>query len=449
MDDKLVFLPLGGTGEIGMNLNLYHLNGQWMMVDCGVMFGDQDLAAQGYEVITPDPEFLKSIKGKFAGLVLTHAHEDHIGAIPWLWEYLKDAPIYGTKFSLLLVYEKLKELGLHRQTGNFVEYKANQKLKVGPFSVTPIHITHSIPESNALLIRSSAGNILHTGDWKFDRSPLIEKTTDFNALRQFADEGILALIGDSTNAPLEGRSGSEGVIRDEIVQVCQSIKEGIIYITCFASNVARVHSILQAAHKSKRSVYLAGRSFRRYVSVAQKCGYLPQTFPFVTDREVADIPARNLIVLCTGSQGEPRAALGRICEDKYEPLWMNEEDTVIFSSRLIPGNEDKVMALYDKIHDHGARLITADDNPVHVSGHPAKEELIEMITLAKPQMVIPTHGTPYHMEAHAKIAQEVGVPMTGVFDNGDMVWISKDGPVAIDRVHTGRMAVWKGGLVKV
>ena len=415
-EQELVFVPLGGSGEIGMNANLYHFKDRWLMIDLGISFPDESLP--GVDVILPDLSFIEARKNKLEAIILTHAHEDHFGAIPYLWERLK-VPVYGTAFTLALLRRKLSEaridvsIPLH-------ELKYNTDYQFGPFSLELVNLTHSIPDPAALVLRTDAGNILHTGDWKFDKTPTLGNDTDRARLKEIGDEGIMALVGDSTNAMVEGRTLSESVAQKGLTEAIADAKHAVA-VTLFASNVARIKSIIAAAQANGRSVCVAGRAITRTISAAKEVGYLKDIPDFVPETEVNLIPRENLVIICTGSQGETRAAMARIANGTHETLSLVPGDTVIYSSRQIPGNEPAITRIQDMIVRRGINLITDDDHPVHVSGHPARDELVEMYALIRPKIAIPVHGTARHLMAHAKLAEACQVSQTLIPNNGDII----------------------------
>ena len=415
-EQELVFVPLGGSGEIGMNANLYHFKDRWLMIDLGISFPDESLP--GVDVILPDLSFIEARKNKLEAIILTHAHEDHFGAIPYLWERLK-VPVYGTAFTLALLRRKLSEaridvsIPLH-------ELKYNTDYQFGPFSLELVNLTHSIPDPAALVLRTDAGNILHTGDWKFDETPTLGNDTDRARLKEIGDEGIMALVGDSTNAMVEGRTLSESVAQKGLTEAIGDAKHAVA-VTLFASNVARIKSIIAAAQANGRSVCVAGRALTRTISAAKEVGYLKDIPDFVPETEANLIPRENLVIICTGSQGETRAAMARIANGTHETLSLVPGDTVISSSRQIPGNEPAITRIQDMIVRRGINLITDDDHPVHVSGHPARDELVEMYALIRPKIAVPVHGTARHLMAHAKLAEACQVSQTLIPNNGDII----------------------------
>src|SRR5436189_4761661 len=368
--NKLYFLPLGGSGEIGMNLNLYHTRGKWLMVDLGITF-DQ---TPGIEVLMPDTKFIEEHAQNLVGIVLTHAHEDHIGAIPYLWSRL-GAPLFATPFTAALIRHKLHEAGLKAPV---IEVPLSSGVDIGPFTVDFIRLTHSIPEPNALAIRTAAGLVVHTGDWKIDPEPLIGESTDVEALKKLGDEGVLALVCDSTNVFVPGQSGSEGVIRKNLVELVGKFPGKRVAVACFASNVARVASCAEAAMAHGRLIGLVGRSLHRMDEVARKLNYLKHYPPFLDKHDAGFLARHEALLICTGSQGEQRAALLRIAKGEDKNIFLEEGDVVIFSSRQIPGNEKSIADLQNLLVKKGIQVITADEEEIHVSGHPCRDELLEM-----------------------------------------------------------------------
>ena len=443
-NDELVFIPLGGSGEIGMNLNVYgygpETNREYLIVDVGVTFGD--LSTPGVDVIVPDPAFLEG--ETIRGIVLTHAHEDHIGALGWLWSRMK-APLYATPFTAFLIREKLREAGILDQV-KLIEVPLGGTIDLGPFQVTMVTMTHSIAEPNGLAIRTPLGTVLHTGDWKIDDDPIIGEVTDAAAITRLGDEGVLAMVCDSTNVFVEGSAGSEGGVRNAMIELIGGLK-GRIAVGCFASNVARMDSVIRAAEAAGRRVSLAGRSMHRITSAAKHVGMLNDVKPFLTDEEARVWPADQILYLCTGSQGEARAALSRVAEGTHPYIKLSKGDHCIFSSRVIPGNELSIGRLQDKLADRGVRLYTEKDHPgIHVSGHPCRDEMKQMYAWARPRISVPTHGMRRHLMEHAAFARDLGVEETVTPRNGDLVRLAPGKAVIIDEVPNGRLYV-DGGMV--
>ena len=445
-DDELVFLPLGGSNEIGMNFNLYGFGPpharKWIVVDLGVTFGDQ--TTPGVEIILPDPSFIEEHAKDILGIVLTHAHEDHIGAVGWLWPRLK-APLYATPFTAFLLREKLREKGLLDEA-RITEIPLSGTIKLGPFEMTLITLTHSIPEPNAVAIRTPLGTILHTGDWKIDPDPLTGGVTDQDAIRKLGDEGILAMVCDSTNVFVDGEAGSEATVREVLGKLIGTLK-GKVAAACFASNVARMDSIIRAAEANGRRVCLVGRSMIRMSAAARSVGLLEGIRPFITDADARHFPADKVLYLCTGSQGEVRAALARVADGTHPHLSLGQGDSCVFSSRVIPGNEIPIRNMQNKLADRGVRLFTERDHPgLHVSGHPCRDELKQMYQWARPKIAVPTHGERRHLLEHVNFAKDLQVAEALAPRNGDMVRLAPGRATIIDEVPAGRLYV-DGGMV--
>jgi ribonuclease J len=445
-DDELVFLPLGGSNEIGMNFNLYGYgpadDRKWVVVDLGVTFGDQ--TTPGVEIILPDPEFIEEHAEDILGIVLTHAHEDHIGAVAWLWPRLK-APIYATPFTAFLLREKLRDAGLLDEV-SITEVPLSGSFDLGPFKFELITLTHSIPEPNGVAIRTPLGTILHTGDWKIDPDPMLGSATDEAAIRRLGDEGVLAMVCDSTNVFVDGEAGSEAGVREAMTPLIAGLK-GKVAVACFASNVARMDTVIRAAQAAGRKVCLVGRSMHRMAAAAQSVGLLKDLDPFITDDQAKYAPEDQVLFLCTGSQGEARAALARIADGSHPHVRLGEGDHVIFSSRVIPGNEIPIRNLQNRLADRGVRLYTERDHPgIHVSGHPCRDELKQMYQWARPQIAVPTHGERRHLLEHAAFAKDLQIGQAIAPRNGDMVRLAPGHPAIIDEVPSGRLYVDAGVL---
>lgn len=440
--NELIFVPLGGAGEIGMNLNLYAYGGKWVMVDLGVTFGDD--SQPGIDIIMPDPSFIVERRKDLLGLVLTHAHEDHIGAVAHIWPRLQ-CPIYATPFTASVLKRKLQEAGLEKQA-KITIVPLTGSFDLGPFRFELITLTHSIPEPNALAIRTPVGTVLHTGDWKFDPDPLIGEVSDEEALRALGEEGVLALIGDSTNVFKHGEAGSEADVRRELIDLIGRQTERVA-VACFASNVARFESVAIAALENDRNVALVGRSLRKMEEAARENGYLKGIPPFLTEEEAGYVPRDKIVLLCTGSQGEPRAALARISMNEHPHVVLEEGDTVIFSSRMIPGNEKSIGRVQDRLVRQGVKLITESDEAIHVSGHPARDELARMYAHVRPQIAVPVHGELRHLSEHADLALQCQVPHALVVENGAVVRLGPGNPSIIDQVPAGRLALDGNRLV--
>jgi ribonuclease J len=437
----LAFLPLGGTGEIGMNLNLYRCDGQWLAVDCGIGFGGAELPE--VEIMVPDPSFIAERRNRLRGLVITHAHEDHIGAVAWLWPQLQ-CPVYATPFAAAVLRRKLHEANLLNQVKLHV-IPPGGEIDLKPFALRFIRMAHSIPESQALAITTPYGVLLHTGDWKMDPTPLIGPPTDEAALAALGNAGVLAMIGDSTNAMVEGHSGSEAEVRQNLAALIRGLS-GRVAVTCFASNVARFESVALAGKACGRQVALVGRSLRNMEAAARECGYLAGIPAFLREDDIDDVPDDNLLMLTTGSQGEPRAALTRIAQDNHPRVALGEGDTVIFSSRVIPGNERAITAVQDALVRRGVRLMTDADHLVHVSDHPARDELRRLYRLVKPRYSVPVHGEWRHLTAHAELAREAGAEPI-LLEDGDVLNLAPGRVEVVDSAVTGRLVVDGNRLV--
>jgi len=448
LNSDLLFVPLGGSGEIGMNANLYHYDGSWLMVDLGISFPDDSMP--GIDVVLPDLSFIEQRRDSLAGLVLTHGHEDHLGAIPYMWSQL-GCPVYGSAFTLALLRRKLAENGRQMDIP-LIEVGPGMVSEIGPFSVEMVGLTHSIPDPTALAIRCDAGTVLHTGDWKFDPAPGLGDETDTARLAQIGDEGVLAMVGDSTNAMVEGRTGSEAEAEAGLREVIAAATSRVA-VTCFSSNVARIQSIIRAAQANDRSVAVVGRARKRAISAAQEVGYLRDLPDFVPEEDIDLLPRNNIVIICTGTQGEPRAAMAKIAAGAHESVKLEKGDTVVYSSRQIPGNEPAIARVQDALIRRRINLITDEDAPVHVSGHPSRDEMVEMYGLVKPQIAIPVHGTARHLVAHAELAEACQVRQTLLPDNGTVIRLAGTGGETkasiIDNVKTGALTHEKGKILEI
>lgn len=434
--DDLYFLPLGGTGEIGMNLNLYGHDGAWLMIDLGVTFASDSLP--GVDVLMPDPSFIAERVEDLAGIVLTHAHEDHIGAVPYLWPRFR-CPLYATPFTASLVRRKLIEAGLEKEA-EVIEVPLSGQFQVGPFEVELVTLTHSIPEPNAVVVRCAAGTVLHTGDWKLDPDPLVGDATDIARLKALAEEDVLAMVCDSTNALVDEEAGSEADVRERLLEVVSGLKKRVA-VACFASNVARLETVIRVAEASGRRVALVGRSLHRIVQAARENGYLADLPPFVDESEVDYLPREEVLLICTGSQGEPRAALWRIAKEQHNHVNLDAGDAVVFSSRVIPGNEVGIFDLQNALVKRGIEVITDHDHEIHVSGHPGREELAQMYQWVRPKIAIPVHGEDRHLAAHAQLARDCQVPHQIVCSNGDLIRLTPGQGEIVTSVPSGRLAL--------
>ena len=439
--DQLIFCPLGGSGEIGMNMNLFSYgkpdNQKWLIVDIGVTFADDTLP--GIDLIYPDPGFIIDKKDDLLGIILTHAHEDHIGAIAHIWPQLK-CNIYATPFTSVLIKEKFKEKKI--EIGNNLKIvDLNGTIKLGPFTIEFVTLTHSILEPNGLSIKTPVGTILHTGDWKCDPNPLIGNTINEKKLKQIGAQGVLAMICDSTNIFNPGRAGSELDVRQSLLKIMQNKNKRII-VTSFASNVARMETIFYCAKKIERQISLVGRSMHRIYKAARQCGYLKNVIDPIDSREAKKISREKIVYLCTGSQGEPMGAMMRIAHYVHPDVFIEKDDTVIFSSKIIPGNEKKLYSLHNQLVKNGIEVISEENEFVHVSGHPNQEDLKDMYNWVKPKSIIPVHGEHRHMMEHINFAKEMQVPYPVQIENGDIVQIYPgEGPHVIDKAPVGRMYV--------
>ncbi|MCS6890893.1 MAG: ribonuclease J [Rhodovarius sp.] len=432
----LAFIPLGGTGVIGMNLNVYRCNGALLAVDCGLGFGGAENPE--VEVMVPDPAWLAQRRGHLVGLVITHAHEDHVGAVPYLWPSLR-CPVYGTPFAISVLRRKLAEAGLAQEVP-LHSIPPGGAFSLPPFECRFLRVAHSIPEAQALVLRTPYGIVLHTGDWKLDPEPLIGPPTDEAAFAALGEEGVLAMICDSTNALEEGRAGSEALARETLARVIAEQK-GRVAVTLFATNIARVESVALAARAAGRKVALFGRSLRNAVASARECGYLSGIEEFLAEEEASYLADHELCLICTGSQGEERSAMSRIAFDEHPHISLGEGDTVIFSARMIPGNERAVLRMQDELVRAGCKVITPDDVPgIHVSGHPAKEELRRLYSLVRPRIAIPTHGEWRHLSEHAALAEELGAD-TVLCEDGDIVRLAPGHADVVGSAVVGRLAV--------
>jgi ribonuclease J len=443
---ELVFAPLGGVGEIGMNLYIYGLGPpnrrQWLVVDVGVSFAAEE-HLPGVDLILPDIRFLEEERKNVCGIVLTHAHEDHFGALLELWPKLK-VPLYATPFSAALLAAKQKgEPGSEAIPINVVP--VGGRLNVGPFDVEFVTMAHSIPEANALIIRTPLGNVLHTGDWKIDPTPILKDPTDEKKLRALGEEGCLAVVGDSTNSVRDGRSPSEADVAKTLADLIKNAKRRVA-VTTFASNVARLRAVAGAARAADREVVVVGRAMERVSQVARETGHFDGVQDFRPMDAYGYLPPDKVVCLCTGSQGEPRAALARIAEDQHPEVTLSDGDTVIYSARTIPGNEKAVGRVINGLIEQGIEVITDRTHLVHVSGHPRRAEVEELLTWVKPQIVIPVHGEALHLNEHAKIARASGVNTVLKCRNGDLVRLAPD-PRLIDEVPAGR--IYKDGWLLV
>jgi ribonuclease J len=444
---ELLFAPLGGIGEIGMNLSIYGFGeGQrrkWLMVDCGVAFGSED-HLPGIDLILPDIRFLIEQRRNIVGLLLTHAHEDHMGALIDLWPKLK-VPLYASPFAAALFEaRRLSEPGAPEIPVTVVP--VNGRVELAPFTIDFVNVAHSIPESNALAIRTPLGTVVHTGDWKIDETPVIGLPTDAARLTALGDEGVLALVGDSTNAVRDGRSPSESEVAKTLAELIRT-SPARVAVTTFASHVGRIRAVAEAARLAEREVVVVGRAMERVVQVARETGYLDDVQDFREMQAYGYLPPDKVLALCTGSQGEPRAALARIAQDEHPEITLSRGDRVIFSARTIPGNEKAVARVVNGLVNQGVEIITDRDRLVHVSGHPRRDELRDMIKWVRPTILVPAHGEPLHLAEHAKLARAAGVPQVLVCRNGDLVRLAPGPAHIVDELPSGRM--YKDGALLI
>ena len=441
MKEEFLFCPLGGSGEIGMNMNLFAYGKpneqKWIMVDIGVTFADDSLP--GIDLIYPDPGFIIDKKDDLLGIVLTHAHEDHIGAIAHIWPQIK-CKIFSTPFTAVLIKEKFKEKRIDIGD-NLKIVDLNGTVSLNPFKIEFITLTHSILEPNGLRIETPAGVILHTGDWKVDPNPLIGGKINSDRLKEIGKEGVLAMICDSTNVFSIGKSGSELDVRKSLLNIMLRLKKRII-VTSFASNVARMETVFDCAKKTGRQISLVGRSMHRIYKAAKQCGYLKDVIEPIDSRDAKKISREKIVYLCTGSQGEPMGAMMRISSYVHPDVFIEKDDTVIFSSKIIPGNEKKLYKLHNQLVKDGIEVISEENEFVHVSGHPNRDDLKDMYNWVKPQCVIPVHGEHRHMIEHINFAKEMQVPYPVQVENGDIVKIYPGNkPEVYDKAPSGRLYV--------
>ncbi len=434
--DSLLFCPLGGSGEIGMNMNLFCCQGQWIMVDCGMTFGDPSLP--GIDLVFPDPSFIADRRDDLLALVLTHGHEDHIGAVPYLWRRLR-CPIYATPFTAELVRGKLSEAGLLKEVDLRVIDRGGT-LEEGPFRITYVPLAHSIPEGNGLKIETPLGTLFHTGDWKLDDEPQIGAPSSPEDLSGIGEEGVLAMIGDSTNVFNASASGSEQTVKDTLSELVAGMT-GRVVVTTFASNVARLQTIAAVARENRRKIVLVGRSMHRVVGAAKATGYLRDWPESADEDEVANLPRDKVLILCTGAQGEPRAALSRIATGSHRNIRLDSGDMVIFSSKIIPGNDLTVARLINDLALRDIDVLTEREAHVHVSGHPGRAELERMYSWIRPKIAVPVHGEPRHLRRHAQFARELGVEQSLAPSNGDIIRLAPGPAAVIDQAPTGRLAL--------
>jgi ribonuclease J len=439
----LFFMPLGGAEQFGVNLNVYACDGHLLAIDCGLGFADERFP--GIDLLLPDPAFLEKHKSSLKGMIITHAHEDHIGAVAYLYERF-ECPLYATRFTAKILRLKLDEKGLKHVPVK--EIKLLQDFKIGNFTLNAIPVAHSIPDSCSVIIKTHYGNVLHSGDWNLDPDPVVGVPTNPEHFHKAGEEGILAYIGDSTNSEYDKRAGSEGLVAQGLAEVMRGCNNRVI-VTIFSSNIARIHSIVSASRASGRSVCVIGRSLHRMIGAAKTCGLLSDV-EFVQEEEIGYLPDNAVTMICTGSQGEYRAALARIARGDHHHISLKSGDTVIFSARAIPGNERDINAVKNMLSASGVHTITPKDTAsiIHVSGHPYKEEISQMYQWTKPKLVIPVHGERAQLEAQAAFAQTCQIPSSIIPHNGSVIQLAPGTPAIIDHVETGLLAVDQKRIIK-
>lgn len=434
--DGLVYVPIGGAGEIGMNMYAYGCQGKWIVVECGITFGNE--TTPGIDVMTPDPAFLEELGDDLLAIVLTHAHEDHQGGTAYLWPRLQ-CPVYATHFTAEMVRTRLAEEGLIDRVP-LKEIPMKGAIELGPFRLRLITVTHSILEPNALAIETPLGRVLHTGDWKLDPDPLIGELADEAAFRSLGEKGILAMVCDSTNVFVEGDSGSEGDVRRALTEVIGRYRNRVA-VACFASNVVRVESIALAAAANGREVALVGRSLWRVTEIARACGYLDGIKPFLTEHDAGFLPRDKIVLICTGSQGERGSALARISQNDHANIVLEEGDVVLFSSRNIPGNERDIYAMQDRLAASGVEIVTGRNEPIHVSGHPARDELARLYDWVRPGISVPMHGEHRHLREHAAFARHLGINDARIVADGAALKLAPGEPAIVGQVPVGRLGL--------
>ena len=425
-----IFLPLGGSSEIGMNSNLYHYEDNWIMVDLGISFADETMP--GVDILLPDIDFIVQRRDKLKGIFLTHGHEDHMGAIQYIWDKLR-VPIYGSAFTIALLKKKLKDIGLLNNV-ELIILNEDKEINLGPFKIKPISITHSIPDPLSLSITTESGTVFHTGDWKFDNNPKVGAKTNLDNLKSIGDKGVLAIVGDSTNSFVEGKTQSENDAYEGLKSVIKS-SNGRIVITCFASNVARIKSIIEASIENNKKVFIAGRSLNRAIEAANEVGYRVEGIE-KSFKNLENFSHNNAVIIAGGSQGETRSTMTRIANSQHEQIKLKPGDTAIFSSSKIPGNELAIERVHNALLKNGIKVITDEDELVHVSGHPGKDDIIKLYNLIKPQISIPVHGTSRHLREHCEIAENCGVSLSIQPENGSLIKLSGNSPSIIYQIPT-------------
>ncbi len=435
---QLHFIPLGGSEQFGVNFNTYAYDGKWLAIDCGIGFAGAYFP--GIDIFLPDPSFLEERRDDLVGLIVTHAHEDHIGAVPHLWPRLR-CPIYCTAFTAAVMRRKFEEApDCKKAEINIV--KAGDVIDLAPFKAQFVHMAHSIPDNCSLILETPAGRVVHSGDWNLDPTPVIGAPTDFKTLQEAGKKGVMAYIGDSTNSEVIGRAGSEKDVEKGLESVFRACK-GRIAVTLFASNIGRMRSIAKAAESCGRSVAVVGRSLHTMSRAGRECGFLEDVASFLSEEEINTLPNEQQIIMLTGSQGEARAALAKVARGDHPSITLNKGDTVVFSSRAIPGNEVEINYVKNNLSAGGVNIITPRDTEhcIHVSGHPCKDEVADMYQWTKPKLVVPVHGERTHLEAQAVIARACQIEHVLVPSNGSVIRLGPDTPEIIDHVETGLLAV--------
>jgi ribonuclease J len=434
--DENWFVSLGGSGEIGTNLNFYGHDGKWLMVDFGISFGND--MTPGVDVIMPDISFAAEHKRDIEALIVTHAHEDHCGAIPYLWQKLK-CPIYCTPFTAEIVKAKMQESGVNLEN-NLHVVPLDSEIELGQFKVHFISMTHSIPESCALFIQTKAGNVVHTGDWRVDENPIVGRKTNVPFLKQIGEQGVDVMVCDSTNANVKSIDGSELEVEATLRRIFKDYKHRVM-VTCFASNIGRVVSVARAAHEQNRKVALVGRSLWRMTGAAKETGYLAGIDNFISETDMRNYADDELVLICTGSQGEARAAMSKIARGEHQHVRIKPSDLVLFSSREIPGNELALNRVKNNLSQLNVKYMTADDEMIHVSGHPAQDQLLQLYQWVKPKISVPVHGEVMHQTAHAEIAHAANAKQVVIPDNGDLFSFKDGAAHLIDKIKTGKYAL--------
>lgn len=436
-DGELLFVSLGGIGEIGMNVYLYGTAGKWLMVDCGVSFGTP--FTPGIDVLVPNLIALEAVKDRLCGLVITHAHEDHLGAVGYLYDEL-ECPVYATPFVAGMLVDKFRENGLEASEITKV-MPMEGRFSVGPFDLELVEMSHSIPEPSAIALHAQQGVVVHTGDWKVDEMPVVGEGVNTDRFGELGSKGVLAVIGDSTNVMSTGSSGSESSVREGLLEVIKPLK-GRVAVVCFATNVARLKSLFHVARETGRKVCLVGRSMGRVTRVAKETGYLNDAPQFVEPEHVGLLSDDQVMLICTGSQGEPRAALTRIAQGKHRDIKLSEGDAVVYSSRIIPGNEVEIYRVQNQLASNGVRVITESDGMIHVSGHPGRGEVTDLYKMLKPRVVVPVHGEARHLRSHAALAKELGAERAPILRTGDILRFNENGSAeVVAQVPTGKLGI--------